>query len=495
MLKPQTSAAAASSFPGAQQLGGFPQALLLHIVSIDSPDGRLRKAIEVAARDGVARELWTLCAQPKAYELRIETGSSVVRCWWWLSAPADPEKEKEDGIGGGTEVIDISGEQPASLDLSGSGGDDDSADGAAPAAKRPRHVDAGGIKPEPPKPPETPETAADAAEAVQAETVTRAKRKVGSLADHSKRAEPKSQAGVLAQESGKHESGKPRRQSGEHGELRGQARAHGTRDAPAAPPTPLPMLAARPARPTAIAQPSAPAAGRSRTPAAGVSTAPLLKRKTTKTCPQDADLLRAVGAGEVPESVLQWKSANGKWWDKWDMDTTVAAITGDDVDVLSWLWDNGCPCNEKDLSWQAAEKGCIEVLKWARAKGFDCFYVCSAAAGAGHLSVLKWARASVDADGKSCCPCRWDCSTLESAAIYRHLHVLQWAYNNGCVWNTGVKEYQGLTCVGVCREMASIRRSDPNQDPNVQASKATQHAAILKWMDEYGCPRGHGWTP
>mmetsp|Transcript_31449 Transcript_31449/g.78613 ORF Transcript_31449/g.78613 Transcript_31449/m.78613 type:complete len:145 (+) Transcript_31449:332-766(+) len=82
------------------------------IEGIDSADGRLRTAIDVAARGGNARELWTLCTQAEeAYAQRAGKGNVDVR-WWWLSTPADAEIR---------EVVDISAEQAPPVDLSGLG--------------------------------------------------------------------------------------------------------------------------------------------------------------------------------------------------------------------------------------------------------------------------------------------------------------------------------------------------------------------------------------
>ncbi|KAJ1616763.1 armadillo-type protein [Pavlovales sp. CCMP2436] len=147
MLKPPPSEiSAAGPSRASQQLGGISQALQPRIVAIDSPDGRLRQVIQAAASRGDARELWTLCAQGKAaYEQHIEKGRCVVVCWWWRRLSADADI---------VEVIDISREQPEPVDLSGPGGEDGSADGAPPDAKRPRRADAGAVKPEPPAPPD-----------------------------------------------------------------------------------------------------------------------------------------------------------------------------------------------------------------------------------------------------------------------------------------------------------------------------------------------------
>ena len=51
--------------------------------------------------------------------------------------------------------------------------------------------------------------------------------------------------------------------------------------------------------------------------------------------------------------------------------------------------------------------------------------VCRWSAERGHLEVLKWARAN---------GCPWNEVTCSFAAKERHLEVLQWAVANGCPW-------------------------------------------------------------
>jgi len=80
--------------------------------------------------------------------------------------------------------------------------------------------------------------------------------------------------------------------------------------------------------------------------------------------------------------------------------------------------------NPDSLCYEAAEKGHLEMLKWARENGCpwdEC--TCSGAAGNGHLEVLKWAREN---------GCPWDVLTWIYAASRGHLEVLKWARENGC---------------------------------------------------------------
>ena len=79
---------------------------------------------------------------------------------------------------------------------------------------------------------------------------------------------------------------------------------------------------------------------------------------------------------------------------------------------------------KRGLCQSAAKGGQLDLLKWARARGYPwCEKTCHAAAENGHLEVLQWARAH---------GCPWDERTCEKAAENGHLEVLQWAQEQGC---------------------------------------------------------------
>src|SRR5579872_7226205 len=64
-------------------------------------------------------------------------------------------------------------------------------------------------------------------------------------------------------------------------------------------------------------------------------------------------------------------------------------------------------CNE------IASEGSLEILKWARSKGYEWnSSTCAYAAQNGHLEVLKWARSN---------GCEWDSDTCYWAARNGHL--------------------------------------------------------------------------
>ena len=92
--------------------------------------------------------------------------------------------------------------------------------------------------------------------------------------------------------------------------------------------------------------------------------------------------------------VLQWARAKGYPWDLW---TCANAASNGHLEVLQWSVANGCMGDEEDWPYildNAAKNGHLKVLQWARAHG--CPWddrTCRFAAKNGHLKVLHWARA------------------------------------------------------------------------------------------------------
>lgn len=125
--------------------------------------------------------------------------------------------------------------------------------------------------------------------------------------------------------------------------------------------------------------------------------------------------------------------------------------------LLIWMVAN---LNEKQLTpWLrvslcviAAGKGILATLQWARNNG--CLWdakICAEAARGGHLGVLLWARMK---------GCPWDKNTCANAAAGGHLEILQWARKEGCPWDGSI-----------CAEAAG-----------------SGHLEALQWARENGCP-------
>jgi len=78
----------------------------------------------------------------------------------------------------------------------------------------------------------------------------------------------------------------------------------------------------------------------------------------------------------------------------------------------------------QNICENAAGKGYLQVIKWARDNGFPWDeHTCSIAAFKGHLDVLKWCRKN---------ECHWDEYTHYCALKENHLKMLTWCIKNGC---------------------------------------------------------------
>ena len=79
-----------------------------------------------------------------------------------------------------------------------------------------------------------------------------------------------------------------------------------------------------------------------------------------------------------------------------------------------------------DTISNAASRGQLETLRWARENGCDWNVdACLNAACGGHLEVLQFLRAN---------GCPWDTWTCYMAVEYGHLETLRWARENGAPW-------------------------------------------------------------
>ena len=128
-------------------------------------------------------------------------------------------------------------------------------------------------------------------------------------------------------------------------------------------------------------------------------------------------------------SLLKWVKSNKKFSENvWDESTCVAAAKGNQLEVLRWLKDIGCPWN-KNACLFAAKEGHVEILKFLRANGCPWTeQVFDLAAGNGHIEVLQWLK-------KNTPDISWDLNTSAIAAKKGRLEVLKWLRANGCPWD------------------------------------------------------------
>jgi hypothetical protein len=76
---------------------------------------------------------------------------------------------------------------------------------------------------------------------------------------------------------------------------------------------------------------------------------------------------------------------------------------------------------------QAAQRGTVDMLKFARKNDATWDETCAAAAAGGHLEALKWAHEN---------GCPWDEAICKNAAEGGHIEALKYARANGCPWNS-----------------------------------------------------------
>lgn len=97
-----------------------------------------------------------------------------------------------------------------------------------------------------------------------------------------------------------------------------------------------------------------------------------------------------------------------------------------DLDVIEWLHEKECPCDEETFS-QAATHGDLEILQWLHEK--KCPWnerTFEAAAKHGSLVNLQWLHEK---------KCPWDETTFAAAAKHGSLDNLQWLYKKKCPWD------------------------------------------------------------
>ena len=112
--------------------------------------------------------------------------------------------------------------------------------------------------------------------------------------------------------------------------------------------------------------------------------------------------------------------------DRWRDKLCTEAASRGYVSTLKWAREHGCDWDSETCS-AAAEEGQLDCLIWAREHGCDWdSETCSAAAEGGHLDCLIWAREH---------GCDWNSDTCFAAAREGHLDCLIWAQEHGCDWN------------------------------------------------------------
>ena len=92
-------------------------------------------------------------------------------------------------------------------------------------------------------------------------------------------------------------------------------------------------------------------------------------------------------------------------------------------------WNHTFFSKECAVCCSAARDGDIAMLQSLRSPPFNCLWdagICPVAAVYGHLHVIQWCRDN---------GCPWDAKVCAFAAWNGHLRVIQWCHENGCPWD------------------------------------------------------------
>ncbi len=128
------------------------------------------------------------------------------------------------------------------------------------------------------------------------------------------------------------------------------------------------------------------------------------------------------------------------------------------LQTLCYLEQKGLLDLDYKLCWEAACRGNVEILAWAKRNPFlwTCWgdegaSVCAYAAKGGHFEALQWLQTH---------GCKWDAWVCYNAVKTGNLQLLRWVREKGCPWD-------GKVCLLAARH---------------------GKLEILRWSRENGCP-------
>jgi len=128
-----------------------------------------------------------------------------------------------------------------------------------------------------------------------------------------------------------------------------------------------------------------------------------------------------------------------------------------------------------------ARNGHVHVLEWAleHGLGLGVDIICEEAARRGRVNVLKFARLDHD--------CHWDENTPRLAALGGHSQCLKFAYKNGCRFNAEVTRaaVRGgkLNCLRYLHEVVKC----PWDEGSCIAAAEAGHLDCLQYLHKHGC--------
>jgi hypothetical protein len=148
-------------------------------------------------------------------------------------------------------------------------------------------------------------------------------------------------------------------------------------------------------------------------------------------------------------------------------------------DMIEWFKFKFNECDKEKICKNAAEKGAIKCLKYAKENG--CSWdenTCLYAAIKGQLECLKYAHEN---------GCPWSEYTCKYAAEFEQLECLKYAHENGCPWDED-------TCMFAAKKIhiKCLKYAHENGCPwNVKTCNSAAYNGqleCLKYAHENGCP-------
>lgn len=147
-------------------------------------------------------------------------------------------------------------------------------------------------------------------------------------------------------------------------------------------------------------------------------------------CPLNTNILVSVNEWKFFECIMKFDSCR-KLFVSLDPRIGVSIVMSGNVDLLKLYVDNGYPLSG-DICRSAARSGSLVMIKYCRAMGFGWNeQVCADAARCGNLDLLKYCRNN---------GCKWDSNTTKNALLTYKFKTLKWAIDNGCSTDANVRE-------------------------------------------------------
>ena len=235
---------------------------------------------------------------------------------------------------------------------------------------------------------------------------------------------------------------------------------------------------------------------------------PVMEYLVSLNCPTSVTCCSAARKGALKN--IKWLAKKG--FSIRSEHTFLQAIDNDSLDVLKWLYENGCPISSKISLF--AEKCSIETLEWLKQhqvsikKSPNLFIgaaiennsikmkwllrsecplqdsspsVFSDAAEHGSFEMLKWLY-------ENGCPVDDSIYTMEAAAEHQSLDSLKWLYAIGCPIDSPVVYNAAIRCDSVEKLEWLLAKGCPiNAVQAFMGAAEENNLKLMEWLLEYGC--------